>query len=583
MAHRSHSLSPVGGVIQASFSGGPDGVRRLPFPGAVRAAAGVTAVPVPVERLRVGAPGGGRPLPATVQSRMEDLFGADFSGVRVHVDERPAAIGALAFAQGSNLHFAPGRYDPVSPAGQRLIAHELAHVVQQRAGRARNPFGSGTALVHDPALEAEAERMALRASEAAAAPRGSGTRPATGSQVAQPYFKIGFRQVHTKRSEISGWQTQALVSAEPGFHAQEEGREEYLKKRKARIVSLDKVPLRVSDDCRMAIEDTDLTHRQPKVFFATPEVARASNAALSETGSKFRLAQTGKTVRVITAWGTEYALRATYPVDAASDQEPDFRSFTANENCNDLTTSAIGTRSTDLAEILTVPAGTPSGIRTISNQVQVSIADLVVRVLRKARTGIVYHTRQVVTNEEWKEDSVAAARKMREAINQIGKAYSEVLSSGDADAVLRRMGINRHAAPGVGDAFVIHSVASEDSDGRIKDWESGRTFEPRWPYHFAGVVARSGTDVITLENYARRNRPFPSADPRWYFQMYGRKEGQSFHEAWKGANAFANPVTLALRNPKRRVPERRSTLNPRAVLLVLVIAVLIALGLLVYR
>jgi hypothetical protein len=56
------------------------------------------------------------------------------------------------------MHFAPGYYSPHTPQGQRLLAHELAHVLQQRAGRVRNPFGQGVAVVQDAALEAEADR-----------------------------------------------------------------------------------------------------------------------------------------------------------------------------------------------------------------------------------------------------------------------------------------------------------------------------------------------------------------------------------------------------------------------------------------
>ena len=106
--------------------------------------------------------GGGRALPEAVQKKMESFFGADFSDVRVHVGPEASSIGALAFTYGSNLYFAPGQYEPNTPHGQRLLGHELTHVLQQRAGRVRNPFGAGVAVVQDPGLEAEAERMGVR-------------------------------------------------------------------------------------------------------------------------------------------------------------------------------------------------------------------------------------------------------------------------------------------------------------------------------------------------------------------------------------------------------------------------------------
>ena len=106
--------------------------------------------------------GGGQPMPEGVRRDMESHFKTDFSAVRVHVGAHVPMIGALAFTTGNSIHFAPGHYQPNTPQGRQLLAHELTHVVQQRSGRVRNPFGSSLAIVQDTALEAEAERMALR-------------------------------------------------------------------------------------------------------------------------------------------------------------------------------------------------------------------------------------------------------------------------------------------------------------------------------------------------------------------------------------------------------------------------------------
>jgi hypothetical protein len=72
-------------------------------------------------------------------------------------------MGAAAFACGPNILFAPGKYDLGSPCGQQLLAHELTHVLQQRAGRVRYPAGNRWTIVRDAALEAEAVRAALAA------------------------------------------------------------------------------------------------------------------------------------------------------------------------------------------------------------------------------------------------------------------------------------------------------------------------------------------------------------------------------------------------------------------------------------
>jgi ribosomal protein S18 acetylase RimI-like enzyme len=118
----------------------------------------------PVEAAQLGlASGGGRPLPDSVRGKMEAALGADFADVRVHVGPQAERIGAIAFTVGSDIYFAPGRFLPDTMHGQQLLGHELAHVVQQRAGRVRNPLGSGLAIVQDHALEAEADRLGHRA------------------------------------------------------------------------------------------------------------------------------------------------------------------------------------------------------------------------------------------------------------------------------------------------------------------------------------------------------------------------------------------------------------------------------------
>jgi outer membrane protein OmpA-like peptidoglycan-associated protein len=77
----------------------------------------------------------GQPLETGTRTFMESRFGEDFSGVRVHTDSRAAesarAVNALAYTVGRNVVFDSGRYAPQTQEGQKLMAHELTHVVQQ--------------------------------------------------------------------------------------------------------------------------------------------------------------------------------------------------------------------------------------------------------------------------------------------------------------------------------------------------------------------------------------------------------------------------------------------------------------------
>jgi len=109
----------------------------------------------------------GKPLDAQTRAAMESRFGHDFGDVRVHADEQAhasaAAVGARAYAVGSDVVFGAGLYEPETAAGLELLAHELTHVVQQE-GSPR--AAAGELSVSHPTDAAEVE--ATSAGEAAA-------------------------------------------------------------------------------------------------------------------------------------------------------------------------------------------------------------------------------------------------------------------------------------------------------------------------------------------------------------------------------------------------------------------------------
>ncbi|MDJ0679268.1 MAG: DUF4157 domain-containing protein [Xenococcaceae cyanobacterium MO_167.B52] len=76
--------------------------------------------------------GSGQSLPEKTRSFMESRFGHDFSQVRVHTDPQAAQdLNARAFTRRQDIYFGAGQYQPHTPGGQQLLAHELTHVVQQ--------------------------------------------------------------------------------------------------------------------------------------------------------------------------------------------------------------------------------------------------------------------------------------------------------------------------------------------------------------------------------------------------------------------------------------------------------------------
>ncbi|MEZ4771299.1 MAG: DUF4157 domain-containing protein [Caldilineales bacterium] len=133
----------------------PDEVARKPL-----ASNGADPAPQAISR-RLGS---GQPLAGSSRTRMESAFGADFSGVRIHTDATAAALSrnlnARAFTVGQQVAFGRGEYRPGTPVGDALLAHELAHVMQQRGAASLTAQASGAS---SGALEEEADTSAVGA------------------------------------------------------------------------------------------------------------------------------------------------------------------------------------------------------------------------------------------------------------------------------------------------------------------------------------------------------------------------------------------------------------------------------------
>ncbi|MGI5132215.1 eCIS core domain-containing protein [Pseudonocardia sp. CA-107938] len=134
----------------------------------------------------VGAPlrrpaGRGRPLDPAVRERMAAAFGTGFDAVRVHTDGASDAfnreVSASASTLGDHIYFRSGAYQPGTGAGQRLLAHELTHVVQQRGSRGGAPRLGPIGGTAEAQADAAAARVAAGGSvdAGALAPVAAGT------------------------------------------------------------------------------------------------------------------------------------------------------------------------------------------------------------------------------------------------------------------------------------------------------------------------------------------------------------------------------------------------------------------------
>ena len=156
-------------------------------------------------------------MPDGVKNKMESSIGADFSNVNIHTNSSQATqMKALAFAQGNDVHFAPGQYDPGSQKGQELIGHELTHVKQQAQGRVQpTTQAKGMAVNDDAGLEKEADVMGAKAA--------SGSDVSTSAQL----------QTNTATTPV-----QAKMDTVQAKESKEEAAKKYLKIVKTGMINL---------------------------------------------------------------------------------------------------------------------------------------------------------------------------------------------------------------------------------------------------------------------------------------------------------------------------------------------------------
>lgn len=472
----------------------------------------------------------GHPLPSQMRTKMESAFGADFGHVRIHERSEVLLLGSVACTCGEDIYVAPGRYNPYSQIGQAVLAHELTHVLQQRCGRV--PFGlpGSLSVNRDLALEVEATVAAAKVSrgEAVYLPgAGHGEALVTANPPVIQCYTVVLPVGRVPLALLIGnalWNT--LDISTDTFIGQEKGGacgfrdSSFLRMGAAGVPTLRSldpagVTLRLSANNQMAIEDVDLNTRQPKVFYATQGIINASNARLQLLGSFFRLVPyAAQTITV----GANVLVRVT-----PSNVQVPSAGLTMNctEPCNQLVGDVMGHNPARLQDppdvdyetarsLMPIPQP-PAMDNTSSANRAVSMANITVPYV-----GLCLAPTPVFTN------------------------------------LLQQRELNEHANPEVGEGFLMTSLLAPAPGGVVdlatqpvtyRDFYHAAGGLPivvhkdyMWNSHWAGVVARDGADVITLENYARNreNGALGAAAQEWYFQMYCTNPA-TLAQTWFGA------------------------------------------------
>jgi hypothetical protein len=320
--------------------------------------------------------------------------------------------------------------------------------------------------------------------------------------------------------------------------------------------------LRVSEDGQMAIENTDLSTRQPKVFYATQAVLDASTAALKAHNSIVTLyVDKNNAIKVTDQAGNEVRLHRIMPKKLA--QPGTTRGMKGTKSVKGLgmpIDEMCGTVADHIAGIQTANL-LPTLARDLG---LVNPTDLPVHEYKIARW---FYQRWFVGNKAEAHADVSKAVGTGAAggtddRDQIARDYMDMLTNAPivSARIAEKLGVNQYADPHIGQAF--GSVSLGSTTGGVKDFS--QVGEPKrqttqqigqaivrdiWTTHYAAVVAESAGNKVTLENYARKGEGEPEnfSGPVWYFQMYGptTNAAQTWHGTWStGAHPVLNALTM---------------------------------------
>jgi hypothetical protein len=332
-------------------------------------------------------------------------------------------------------------------------------------------------------------------------------------------------------------------------------------------------PLRVSEDGRMAIEDSDLTQRQPKVFYAEPAIVKASNQILIEVGSKYILyIDQSDAITVDNSNRQPHLLDRILPrkVDSAGpskhfwENEPKYlkrkQAYLESTNTNsEGLTMEVEQTCVDVAEAI------------INGQTQYMFPKLG-QSLQRGGTSMydyqvaVYLTKRLRGQNHRNADAAAANVQVKgDDANQITRDLMRWMGKkpNRARRLFRELGVNEAADPQIGQAFQIIGLGGTVQGAPIPDYVADRTGQTtvyptvrqgnkisrnHWGDHVGAVIAESAGNKVTLENYARSHELGTlRTGPDYYFQMYGPKTipNQTWHHVWShAASRVVNPLTL---------------------------------------
>lgn len=328
-----------------------------------------------------------------------------------------------------------------------------------------------------------------------------------------------------------------------------------------------KVNLRVSDTGDLAIEDGG-DKREAKIFYGTTAIQTASNQILQKIGSPIRLGiNPSATVTVSSATGQHKTLYAIYPIDVINKKiGEDIR---VPERCNEAGPHILNTCNDQWLKPKLNQHGWADGIKDMhTNEAIFRILDYFRKIKEQSdfdKRHPIYSSLKKFFTKKTEQQEIETYRTILDRTFKDDLAsilpYAESMKTGDLQNITREIGINQFCEPKVGEMLSIRSISAEkdkrtvETDEYVMDRSTDTEIKNPFPYHFASVIAQSGSDYITMENYARREDGTVSAeDPRYFFQMYGLAK-QSFHEVMKKDYPAAMTFVYGKQSKSEQKPE----------------------------
>ena len=440
---------------------------------------------------------------------MEARFGVDFSGVRVHDDARAAAsaaeLDAAAFTVGDDVVFGSGRYEPGGYEGRRLLAHELAHTVQQRRGPlGAEPIQRYTAYSSDVQSRGESRGWTHPGSE--------DMRVSDDGQMAVD--DKGWNPGTNKRA----WTTPALIAHSNAILGAQGSRAGLRPKPGGHAVSGS------APEGGAAATLTEIEPFKPGggVFSLISDCGHACRQIIGSgpVGSRDVAVLRREARPGSPGTGGAWAGGIIGLIGGAA------------------AGAALGSLAGPVGAVLLGIAGGIAGAWGLSKLGRWLARRAPEEAREEYTTPRTYHGGDPTTPEEFSGELYQ--RELGGATREEALQRYAAMSEGERDDFDRRHGINRYARPRIGEGITI------GTEYRMPGYADPTA--SAWNFHYAATVLDSGHDYMTLESAAG----WGISD--WIFYMYGPpSKRQSFHEEQAATGSHGTRQTSLVVLPEFRL------------------------------